>query len=753
MSVRHGLGDGWMAVVCAAIACGLPVLMTGCDEPPAQRTPEKTISVLVGPGVSLLPATSGTVKVEVDRAGQTGEVTLTVGAAPAGIRARAAPIPAGARTGAVVITAHEGMGDAEVAAAIPVTATIGGLTGHAAVHVRVSKIEPPRFVQDGVVLVQPGGRAAAALRVEWPAGPRRPVELKPRDAGTQPGAAEVSVTTASIGPDDDEAALEVTASGDAPEGERTVALESTFMGRSRPVDVRVKVVRQPFRVGGLQAAWLAPGETRAVMLPVTRDAHDGPIELSATGLPEGVTASPVSIAAGAGEATLELRAASDAAPRMTMASVVGKAGGLVVEEPLIVRVRPSGDDLSLPESAFESRDAARLMQRGSIGGRLSSESKQALSEMYGGTPEASAAVRRGLAWLARTQQADGSWTLKGADALPAGEPAEEEPHDNATAATAFALLPFLGEGITHKKAPAEPAEFGKYTYVVEKGLAYLAAHQVRGRGATDGFFGDSMYAHSLATIAFCEAFGLSRDDRLRINARQGVKYLLAAQDPAGGGWRYTPRQKGDLSVTGWVVIALRSGQFAGMGVPAKQIRKAERFVESLACGPADAAASRYRYDAERPESRPMTAAGLLSRLYLGWKRDEPDLAAGEDYLMEHIPPSQARALGPSYFYYYATQVLHHVESEHFDVWNYRMREHLLRLQRTSGDLEGSWDPQGCDHGKEGGRMYATVMSLLTLQVYYRHLPLFRDVLLPASSAADDGGGQEEPMDEPPPEEP
>ena len=718
MRIRHDRGGFRAAVARAAIGCGLVVLVSGCDEPPAQRPPAKTLSVLVGPGISLLPATSGTVKVEVDRGGQVGEVALSVGAAPDGITARAAPIPAGARTGAVVITADEKLGDTEVGAAIPLTATIGGLTGHAAVNVRVSSIQPPRFVQDGVALVQPGGTAASS-------GPTR---------------------------DDAAVALEVTAPDDAPDGESTVALESTFMGRTRPVELRVRVARRPFRVGAFQAVWIAPGETRAIVLPVARDAHDGPIEVSAVGLPEGLMAAPISVAAGAGEATLELRASGDAAPRMTTASVVGKAGGVVVEEPLIVRVRPVGDELSLPESVFESRDSARLMQRGSIGGRLTSESKKALSEMYGGTPEASAAVRRGLAWLARTQRSDGSWRLKGGDALPPGEPAEEEPHDNVTAATAFALLPFLGEGITHKKAPPEPAEYHKYTYVVDKGLAYLASHQERGKAANDGFFGDSMYAHSLATIAFCEAFGLSRDDRLRLPARQGVKYLLAAQDPDGGGWRYAPRQKGDLSVTGWVVIALRSGQFAGLGVPAKQIRKAERFVESLAGGPADAAESRYRYEAERPESATMTAAGLLSRLYLGWKRDEPDLAAGQDYLMERIPPYQAATLGPSYFYYYATQVLHHIESEHFDVWNYRMREHLLRLQRTSGDLEGSWDPRGCDHGKEGGRMYATVLSLLTLQVYYRHLPLFRDVLLPPSSSAADGE-QEEPMDEPPPEKP
>jgi hypothetical protein len=495
-------------------------------------------------------------------------------------------------------------------------------------------------------------------------------------------------------------------------------------------------MRRPFTIGELRAIWLRPGESRTVTLPVKRVAHDGAIDVSVSGLPEGVTAVATPLAPGDKEVTLELRAAEDATPRVRSAYLVGQSGGLRVDDPIVVRVLPEGADTSLPPAVFAGRDAARLVQRGSIGGRLSKESKESLSELYGGTPEAQAAIRRGLAWLARTQQADGSWTLKGAAELPAGEPADDEPQSNATAATAFGILPFLGEGITHKQAPDTPKEFAGYKSVVEKGLVYLASKQVRGKAANDGFFGDSMYAHCLATIAFCEAYGLTRDERARYNARQGIKYLLAAQDPDGGGWRYGMRQKGDLSVTGWVVIALRSAQLANLSVSMKQLHKVEEFLDAVADGPSEAPKSRYRYEMGKPETITMTAAGLLSRQYLGWAMDEPDLAAGRDYLMEKLPPAYAEDLGPLYFYYYATQVLHHLEGEEFDIWNHRMREHLLRLQRVSGELEGSWDPRGSDRGSSGGRMYSTVLSLLTLQVYYRHLPMYREVGKPSSAASD-----------------
>ncbi|MCH5376805.1 MAG: hypothetical protein JJ992_22795, partial [Planctomycetes bacterium] len=123
----------------------------------------------------------------------------------------------------------------------------------------------------------------------------------------------------------------------------------------------------------------------------------------------------------------------------------------------------------------------------------------------------------------------------------------------------------------------------------------------------------------------------------------------------------------------------------------------------------------------------LTAAGLLTRQYLGWKKDEPDLLAGCRYLMQHLPPETDSNLGSIYYYYYATQVLHHMEGPDFDLWNHRMREHLIRTQEQAGHKAGSWNPQGTDYGARGGRLYATSMALFTLQVYYRHLPMYRFV--------------------------
>jgi hypothetical protein len=55
-----------------------------------------------------------------------------------------------------------------------------------------------------------------------------------------------------------------------------------------------------------------------------------------------------------------------------------------------------------------------------------------------------------------------------------------------------------------------------------------------------------------------------------------------------------------------------------------------------------------------------------------------------------------------------------------------MRDLLVNTQEKSGHQAGSWAPRG-EHSSAGGRIYETALSVCTLEVYYRHLPLFRQI--------------------------
>jgi hypothetical protein len=122
----------------------------------------------------------------------------------------------------------------------------------------------------------------------------------------------------------------------------------------------------------------------------------------------------------------------------------------------------------------------------------------------------------------------------------------------------------------------------------------------------------------------------------------------------------------------------------------------------------------------------MTAVGLLCRQYLGWSPRNEGLLNGASRIKK-MPPG---ATGNMYYYYYATQVMHHMGNEHWDFWNPKMRDLLIKTQDNGstpnrGTQKGSWDPKGDGHGAAGGRVMITSLSLLTLEVYYRHLPLYR----------------------------
>jgi RNA polymerase sigma factor (sigma-70 family) len=356
-----------------------------------------------------------------------------------------------------------------------------------------------------------------------------------------------------------------------------------------------------------------------------------------------------------------------------------------------------GDIPGLPEEVRENKKWP-----GSFWGRGPATRHWALKN-GGGTRESEAAVARGLKWLVRHQEPNGCWRLDG-----------ERGTANDVAGTALGLLPFLGAGFTHKPAAANP-----YDRAIERGLAFL----LRKQDKRSGDFGGGMYAHGLASIAVCEAFGLTRDPALRRPAQQAVDYIVRAQHVAGG-WRYAPGQAGDTSVTGWQVMALKTAQMAGLDVPAETLQKASGYLDSCC----DQDSEGYRYVGSAGSVTPsMTASGLLCRQYLeNWG---PGNAGGFiNRLMKavdnNIKPSPPGKMKNMYYCYYATQVMHHIGGTVWKDWNEKMRDLLVTTQDTDeGPNNGSWSSTGDLFGAAGGRLLVTSFSLLTLEVYYRHLPL------------------------------
>ena len=97
--------------------------------------------------------------------------------------------------------------------------------------------------------------------------------------------------------------------------------------------------------------------------------------------------------------------------------------------------------------------------------------------------------------------------------------------------------------------------------------------------------------------------------------------------------------------------------------------------------------------------------------------------------MTRLPPESGDATDDIDYYFFATQVLRNMEGDDFDLWNYLVQKHLVSTQQQEQPFSGSWRPHQEGASLHNSRMYATTLSLLTLQVSYRHLPLYRPVKL------------------------
>lgn len=338
--------------------------------------------------------------------------------------------------------------------------------------------------------------------------------------------------------------------------------------------------------------------------------------------------------------------------------------------------------------------------------------QQALLDAYGGTAGTQHAVLEALRWLARNQGKKGLWSMT-------GKYTDGVRVENHEAATALALIAFQGAGYTPHGDSKEP-----FTKIVSRAWRSLLEQQdENGNFFHTGRGHGQLYTQAICTIAICELYGMTQNEQYRKPAQQAIDYCVRIQSPEGG-WRYFPGSGSDLSVTGWFVMALQSARMAGLSVPSPTLDQISEFLNSLS----RQSGSQYSYQPNTAATLSMSAEGLLCRQYLGWSHSDSRLQRGADLLLENLP-SWESGDRDAYYWYYATQVCHHMENRHWRTWNQTMRTVLPDNQVRKGRERGSWDPQGDRWGNAGGRLFVTCLSTYMLEVYYRHLPIYQLDLL------------------------
>ena len=343
-----------------------------------------------------------------------------------------------------------------------------------------------------------------------------------------------------------------------------------------------------------------------------------------------------------------------------------------------------------------------------------------IARRNGGTQASEEAVERSLAWLAAHQEPSGYWDADeyGAGQIGIDEEGIDRQHAGKSAdagVTALAILAFLGAGYTHEE--------GKYAETVERALNWLIKNQRR-----DGFLGanaahfEQMYCHGMATYALAEAYGMETrlsGSKLRRPLADAVIYIITQQGEDGG-WRYVKGQAGDMSMFGWQLMALKSAEIAGIPIPANTRNKMIKFLKERSLGEYNGLAG---YREGMPATAPMTAEALFCKQMLGINRTNPQSQEAVAYLLRHLPK---RSELNYYYWYYGTLAMYQYGGQAWTEWNSALRDLLIAQQRREGEHAGSWDPNDV-WGPYGGRVYSTAVATLSLEVYYRFLPLYRAV--------------------------
>jgi hypothetical protein len=309
------------------------------------------------------------------------------------------------------------------------------------------------------------------------------------------------------------------------------------------------------------------------------------------------------------------------------------------------------------------------------------------------------AVDGALVYLAASQDREGAWSVGYRGKNPA--------------ITALAVMAFLSAG----HVPGE----GKYGDNVKRGIEYvLSAQAPNGLMASEGHY--EMYQHGICTLMLAEVVGMT-DGRLaetvKSKLEKAVQVILRGQRKSGyhkGGWRYRVQgDDGDISVTGWQLMALRAAKNVGCDVPPEAIDEAVEFIKRCH----DPYTGGYRYLPGAQVTLACTGTSVLALELCGkqYHRSETSLKAGAFLLKNEMSRSRAH-----YYYgiYYCSQAMFQLGDNYWNSFRTKLHEQLLPNQNANG----SWTGRISDDVQFGPN-YCTSMAVLALTVEYRFLPIYQ----------------------------
>jgi hypothetical protein len=379
------------------------------------------------------------------------------------------------------------------------------------------------------------------------------------------------------------------------------------------------------------------------------------------------------------------------------------------------------DSVDADELLDVVRTESVLKYSGPLGGRTAAGRAGGVKK-YGGSKGGQLAVNKALRWLAKVQNADGSWG------------------SNSPAHTGIALLVFLAHGETPLSE-----QYGK---TVQMAMRWLANYATDEKTMSSGIRGQRAYGHGIATYAISESYAMTKIPFMQTAMERAVDVIVKGQQPGGGfDYAYAKGERWDLSVSGWQFQALKAARVAGStneGIK-KAIEESIKFMRKTAY-----ANYTFGYTSAGGSSN-LTGAGTVGLQLLGaGASPEVKGAIGhinskryELYNSVADKPQDWMEVSEKclYGWYYDTQAIFNAQDtgsgkSDWKKWREVFEKVLIRAQNP----EGYWETKGHIGGADiPGRVLATCFSALQLEVYYRYLPTF-DIKKMDEAAAQDSAG-------------
>ncbi len=345
--------------------------------------------------------------------------------------------------------------------------------------------------------------------------------------------------------------------------------------------------------------------------------------------------------------------------------------------------------------------------------RCSKEDRLERLKANGGTPACEEAVVKGLRWLKKTQNSDGSWGKKYQPAM-----------------TGLALLAYFG----HCETPLSE-EFGQSCM---DGIVWMVNAGMKNDGKLASNFTENgwVYEHGIATYAIGEAATFCKDLKIDVPNLQTVaekagQYIIDNQN-RNGGWAYRfEKNKGghtDVSVSGWQIQALKACDHTGIAYRGMTATVSKGLAYINSCQGPDGGYGYTGKGVSEVEYFTLTGVGMLCNQMWG-KGDRNDVKKGAAYVLANTKFDYNSQYADLYGHYYESQAMMQIGGAAWEKYNNLMRDQLLNNQND----DGSWKMPGggktirgvavrfADTKFPDSEHYRTTLCILMLEVYYRFL--------------------------------